>query len=137
MGKLYMNMWWPCTTPVWLGRTLIWWRPILCVRVCLWSSMPFLFLLTIFTFNMLEILHMWVKFHIFDYNTWWLNLLIPYDFGKEWNSSCFVCKSTLITRGFVGLSPRVPHGCVLTSGRMGWSCDELSRPNTTSLHHFI
>ena len=52
-------------------------------------------------------------------NTWWLILLITYAYGMQWNSSCVVCKSMLITLGFVGSSPRVPHECIHTSGSWG------------------
>ena len=48
---------------------------------------------------LLKLFHMWrsqitkiVNYRLV-YNAWCVILLIPYGFGKEWNSSCFVCKS--------------------------------------------
>lgn len=74
--------------------------------------------------EVLEILHMWRRFHIakilrcgLAYNAWW----VPNTtwFWERMNLIKCVYKSTLITRGFVGRSPWAPCGCIRTSGPMG------------------
>ena len=95
----------------------------------------FLFLYLKF-FKLLKILHMWGKSYIAKrvgcrlvYNIWWVNVLNHMVLGKSKpHQVCIHSKSTLITRGFVGPSLRMPRGCIHTSGPMGWLCDELSQP---------
>ena len=85
----------------------------------------------------LEILHIWVRFHIAKIlgcalanNAWWVILLIPYGFWgmNETHQVLYASQRSLL----VGLWARA-HGCPVS---IQWAtvrlCDELSRPNMVS-----